>query len=237
MMRGRFMIIEGMDGAGKGTITEFIRDELRLQNVPTCDARAFEKKYGMLPSVDDLGGARVCFTAEPTFSTVGRAIRERLIASDSAFHPFTIANAYGVDREILYKDLLLPARERGIHIVQERGVVSSLIFQTMDTGMTVDAIAAIPGNTFSLQHPPSHLVIMTVHPKLAAERLKIRAKQDDSMYETEEFQAKLFEQYRAEWLRKMFEDCGARVLYFDSSGTMDETVAFAKTLVVDLLHA
>lgn len=236
MSAGNFMMIEGMDGAGKGTIADILRDELHARKIPTFDVRAFEKDHETLPSLADLGAARVCFTAEPTFSMVGKAIRERLIATDSEFHPLTIAHAYGVDREVLYKSLLLPAREKGMHIVQERGVVSSLVFQSLYGRLTKEIISAIPGNAFCLGHAPTHLVIATVQPKLAVQRVRMRAKQDDSMFETEEVQAKIFEEYRAPWLRDMFEQRGTRVLYFDSSGSMDETVAFAKTLVHDLLY-
>lgn len=230
-------MIEGMDGAGKGTIVDTMVKELEARGKSVFDIRKFEKEHHHRPSFTDVESSAICVAAEPTLSGIGQDIREHLIRSETDYVPLSIAHAYAVDREILYRELLVPARLRGIHCIEERGVVSSLVFQAIYGSLPLADIAALPGNAFALLNPPDVLVIVTVDPKRAVERSVLREKSDHALFEREEFQRLVRQAYLAPELRTMFEERGTKVFTFDTGGDISETRTFAKSLANDILAA
>jgi len=98
-----FIVIEGIDGCGKGTQAKLLFDHL-----------------------SDLG-KEVLLTAEPTRGPLGKMIREHL--SDPYFDDESLALLFAADRiEHLEKEVR-PAMEDGKIVISDRYVYSSVAYQ------------------------------------------------------------------------------------------------------------
>jgi dTMP kinase len=108
-MRGRFIVIEGMDGAGTTTQTRLLRSH-------------FEKM-----------GRRVHATSEPTSQAVGRVIRTLLSGHVESKHLMaTLALLFAADRLIHFDDEIGPKLVDGVDVICDRYVLSSLVYQGLD---------------------------------------------------------------------------------------------------------
>ena len=98
-----FIVIEGIDGCGKGTQAKLLFDHLK-----------------------DLG-KEVLLTAEPTKGPLGKMIREHL--SDPFLDDESLALLFAADRiEHLEKEVR-PALEAGKIVISDRYVYSSVAYQ------------------------------------------------------------------------------------------------------------
>ena len=213
----RFVVVEGMDGAGKGTAIAALREWAKGKMV--CDAREYWKTHGKHPPI---GEYDVLLTAEPTYIGEGKRLREELIQHGTTASPFEIAQAFSEDRKALYKKFVLPALKEGKYVFQERSVVSSLVYQVlMENGYTLHHLMQLPGNRFCLEHPPGLLIIMTCDPEVVMERLNKRAtKQDNAIFEQLEFQRRVRLAYLSEWLKELFPEAKTVVVHVDTNPPM-----------------
>ena len=127
-------------------------------------------------------------------------------------------------------------KESGKWIFQERGVISSIVYQPLmgDKGIDLNFVLNLEGNKFCLEHAPDLLVIMVVKPEVVIERLKDREKKDDAMFEKLEFQKKIEKVYESEWLKQEFESRGSKVVYLDSNPP--KTVEDTKKKIIELFE-
>lgn len=103
MSSGAFIVLEGLDGAGKTTIAK--------------------KLCGDLEKI----GLGVLYTYEPTDSEVVRAVRDQY----SAFRdPYVDALAFALDRLIHVKRDILPALNKGLVVISDRYYYSSVAYQS-----------------------------------------------------------------------------------------------------------
>lgn len=113
MKRGRFFVLEGIDGSGTTTQAALLAEALR--------ARGYE----------------VVLTHEPTDRAVGAQIRaalqRRLTLSSGepvALPPESLALLFAADRLDHLANVVEPALERGAIVVSDRYVLSSLVYQS-----------------------------------------------------------------------------------------------------------
>jgi thymidylate kinase len=128
----------------------------------------------------------------------------------------SLAHAFSLDREILYKRVMIPALQSGLYIFQERGVVSSLVYQPVQERIQLSELLRLAGNKLALQYAPHLLIIATVKPETVVKRLGTREKKDNSIFDTLSFQRRLDERYRSDWLKLLFERHGSKVEYLDT---------------------
>ena len=220
-LSGKFVMVDGLDGSGKGVIVNGLKKWAEKKNLRIFDLRKHCKEHLNLPEPEDLLGYDVILSAEPTYSHIGRAIREELIKnSDSRkYSGLTTAHAFALDRKILYKKLIVPALKAGMHVFQERGVITSLVYQPMQMeDLPVGEIMDLPGNRFAMDNAPHLLIVTMLSAEEAMSRLNKRDnKQDDAIFEKLEFQQKVKDRYTSDWLRDLFKRHGSRVHYFDTS--------------------
>ena len=105
--KGIFIAFEGLDGAGSSTQAEMLRDYL--------------KRFGVKPHL----------TKEPTNNLIGGLIRGALTkewkASNMCFQLlFSADRAHHLDREIL------PALEKGLVVITDRYLFSTIAFGSLD---------------------------------------------------------------------------------------------------------
>lgn len=183
-----FIMIDGIDGSGKSTIIKIWKEMLQ-EKYKCFDITAFSKEHHRLPTLEEIEDAKIVFSGEPTHVWVGAAIRYELIQKNRPYTNQTIAEAFSLDREILYTRLLIPLREKGIHIIQDRGVSTSLCYQSLGKEkLSLETIANLKGNALTLKHAPDHLVICDLDIETAISRLSDRSEKDDNAtFEQHEF--------------------------------------------------
>lgn len=230
-------MVDGIDGSGKRTIVEAMRDQLIATGATCFDIGEWCKSHHELPSSEAMAQARVVIGVEPTYAWTGAAIRQEMVRSGNDYRTADIAAAFSLDRLVLYKRCYLPARERGATILAERGVSSSLVYQpAADPSITLEHELSLSGNALAMEHAPDHLVIALLDPKIAMERLARRSqKQDKHIYEKEAFLRTLHERYQSDWFKKLFTDRGTHVHFLDTSPSIEEVRTAARALLMQLV--
>ncbi|OGL79809.1 hypothetical protein A3F28_00655 [Candidatus Uhrbacteria bacterium RIFCSPHIGHO2_12_FULL_57_11] len=226
-----FIVVDGIDGSGKGTIVDAMAAALDRAGKRVFDLRAYEKKHGSLPTANDLKKYDVIVSAEPTHAWIGAAIREEMVRSHD-YSADSMVDAFALDREVLYRRLLIPLRKMGKFIIQERGLSTTLAYQLVQ-GATISNILRRPGNALAIKHSPDVLILAILKPEVALRRLASRTgKQDKAIFEKKAFLTKLARRYASPSFRRLFTSRGTRVVSFDTSAPM----AVMKKQAVRLLN-
>lgn len=229
-MKGKLVMVDGLDGSGKGVVIDAIAEWCSESGKRVLDLREYCVEKNTFPQPEELHNYDIILSAEPSFCYIGKGIREELVKADGRkYSAMSLAHAFALDREILYKRVLLPALHLGINVFQERGVVSSLVYQPVQERIQLSELLKMPGNKLAVDNAPSMLMITTVSPETVVRRLGAREKKDNSIFDTLSFQRKIDERYRSEWLKRLFENSGSKVIYLDTDEpkTVDETKAAA----------
>lgn len=144
-LTGRFITLEGGDGAGKTTQAELLEEWLRAR------------------------GLEVVRTREPGGTSLGRQLRELLLHGDEPIDPRAEALLYAADRAQHVAQVVRPALERGAIVVQDRYIDSSLAYQGAGRVLKVDDVRRLSSwASGGLQ--PDLTVLLDVSPELAVER-------------------------------------------------------------------
>ena len=110
---GKFITLEGIDGAGKSTHLQWLEKQLRAQ------------------------GKTVLATREPGGTRLGEALRQLLLDTSQAMHAETEALLmFAARREHLDK-VILPALERGDWVISDRFTDASFAYQGGGRGLTI----------------------------------------------------------------------------------------------------
>lgn len=104
---GKFIVIEGIDGAGTTTMTHQVAGALRRS------------------------GLRVIETAEPTRANVGRLLR-RVITKDEQISNNASALLFAADRIYHDETFITPHIASGAWVICDRYLLSSLVYQALD---------------------------------------------------------------------------------------------------------
>lgn len=226
-----FLMVDGLDGSGKGVVIDALKGYFESQDKKIFDLREYWKEHNDIPELADVMKYDVICSAEPTFSMVGKVIREEIVRDNKRkYSGISTAHAFSLDREILYKKLLIPARKVGKIILQERGVVTSVIYQPIQLErINLKEIINLPGNRLALKHAPDILIIIKVEPSEVIRRLDKRHKKDHAIFENLLFQRMVETRYESDWLRKLFESNRSKVIYLDTNPprTEEDTVSNA----------
>ena len=124
--RGRFVVLEGIDGCGKTTQIEALADWL--------------PGSGLLPP-----GARLIRTREPGATPLGTALRHLLLHPDEAHAPCPAAELllYAADRAQHVQTVILPALAAGHWVLSDRFVGSTAAYQGHGRGLDASLIAQL----------------------------------------------------------------------------------------------
>lgn len=206
--RGRFVVVEGLDGAGTTTQARLLGERLRA------------------------AGRRVHVTAEPSGGPAGVLVRQVLQrrvtgAGGAAFDPSALALLFAADRLDHVAAEVTPRLAAGEDVVSDRYTLSSLAYQGLTTGSPgwVEAI-----NSRALA--PDVTVFLRVRPGLALGRRKAAATTPE-LYEVAAFQRRVARSYERAIAR--LRDAGQRVEILDGEAPV-EAVAAAIGRLVDGLR-
>ncbi|HDD42429.1 MAG TPA: dTMP kinase [Nitrososphaeria archaeon] len=157
---GLLIALEGIDGAGKTTIAKMIVERL--------DRLGIEARY----------------TMEPTRSLFGRILRD--MALESGVDPRLEALLFAADRIYHLEKVVKPLLARGVIVVSDRYLHSSLAYQSVTTG---DSRWVEELNKFARK--PDLGIYLDVRPSEGLKRLKRRK----TRFEDESFLEKVRRRY------------------------------------------
>ena len=224
--KGILVMVDGIDGSGKGVIVKALADWAKIRQMKIFDLRNYWKEKHTFPEPEEIADYDVIISNEPTFAMVGQAIREEIVRENNRhYSAWSTAQAFSLDREILYRRIIIPALAQGKIIFQERGVTTSIIYQPLqEEPMEPEKIMELPGNKLALEHRPDLLIIAQVDPKEAMARLAERDKKDNSIFEKLPFLEKIAERYVSPWFQELMEKRGSKLVYLKTDKTVYDTI-------------
>ncbi|MEM4190035.1 MAG: dTMP kinase [Candidatus Caldarchaeum sp.] len=183
MKKGIYIAVEGIDGVGKTTQSKRLVKLLRSKGVETV------------------------LTGEPTSMFVGRLIRKGL-RTGAKFSEEVMALLFAADRLMHAEKVVRPAVKKGLTVVSDRSVVSSLAYQSVSTHRRkwVKTI-----NRFA--EKPDVVVYIRLKPEKALKRI---SKDSVQRYEKLGFLRAVDREYRSVLRR------GWRVVWVNGDGTVEE---------------
>jgi thymidylate kinase len=230
--QGIVIHVDGIDGSGKSTLLNAAKIWAETNGLRVFDVAAWSLDAHRPPTLEEIGDADVLFTCEPTHSWIGRAIRDEMIRTGSSYTARFIAHAYAHDRAVQIERIVRPflADRPGRYVIQDRGFVSSLAYQTLQSErnddpdpITVDWLLGLDGNRIAADTAPDIFVFLELDPNVAMERLSGRTeKNDDAIFEHHEFQSLLAERYRDPRVTDPLLRRGTRIETIDGSGTRED---------------
>ncbi|MDD5086979.1 MAG: hypothetical protein PHV16_04465 [Candidatus Nanoarchaeia archaeon] len=217
-MHKNFVMVDGLDGSGKGVIVNALRKWAEEKNLNILDLKDFCDENKRLPKPNEITDYDAIISCEMTNCWIGSALREEIVRNNKRdYSILSTAQAFALDREILYKRVLIPALKQGKYVFQKRGVISSIVYQPLQGSIALSEIMKMPGNRLAIQNAPGLLLIAVVAPETVMYRLKQREKQDSAIFEEINFQRKLEQRYNSQWLKNLFENHGSKVIYIDTN--------------------
>lgn len=191
---GRFLVLEGLDGAGTTTQARLLGERLRA------------------------AGRSAHVTAEPSGGPVGALIRQvltRRIGGDaSGFDPAALALLFAADRRDHLAVEIAPKLARGVDVISDWYALSSLAYQGAALGDMAWVHAVNREAT-----APTLTVFLRVRPAVALRRRRA-ASLDREIYEVDAFQRRVARSYRAALSR--LRDAGERVVELDGERPVAE---------------
>jgi dTMP kinase len=199
-MTGKLIVLEGIDGAG--TTTQAVRL-----------GRHF--------------GERLHVTREPSDGPAGLLIRQILRGEHQPFDHAALACLFAGDRVDHLKREILPHLEKGVHVLSDRYVISSYVYQSL----FVDEEFVRTVNRFA--RPADLTLLLDVPVQIALDRRQTRGMPDE-LFDPIDFQRRVASEYsrEAERLRER-----EKVRVVDGTLGADEVFAVVKAEVEALIGA
>ncbi|MBI3915811.1 MAG: dTMP kinase [Betaproteobacteria bacterium] len=205
MMSGKFITLEGMDGAGKSTHLAGLAQVLREH------------------------GLTVRTTREPGGTALGEKLRQLLLDRDQRLHPETETLLMFAARHEHLDKIIRPALAAGAWVLCDRFTDATFAYQSGGSGVPWARIEALE-RWVHADLQPDLTVYLDVPPELGrARRDRIKAP-DRFEQEAEAF----FERVRAAYLRRARE-APARIRVIDASATIPEIARRLENMLDELI--
>jgi len=233
-----FIMLDAIDGGGKGTVIKAWKEYIASAGNPLFDLKEYWEQNNAYPDVHELRSYDFVFTAEPTSIGIGKVIREELIRQGAHYPPEAVAQAYALDRLILYEKIIIPLLNQDKFIIQDRGFSTSLAYQNaQNRELTFEKLLAMTGNALALKHRPDYLILLTTEPEEAMRRLDARKdKKDNAIFENLDFQKKAAATFKSPGYREIFTQVGTKILYLSTMDEIDIIEQKAKDLLAGIIN-
>lgn len=208
MARGRFITLEGPEGAGKSTHLKRLAERLEAQ------------------------GIKVLTTREPGGTKLGEAVRGILQFNTAGEAPVPASELllFLASRAQLVETVIRPALEAGIWVLSDRFCDSTFAYQGYGRGMDVEKLKTL--NAFATSDlMPDRTILLDISQEESRMRLRDRKGPTDRFeQERDTFHLRLAEGFRA-----LAEQEPERIRRIESSGTQDETAEAIWQAVLPLI--
>lgn len=151
-MKGRFITLEGPEGAGKSTLAKSLAEKLRQQNID------------------------VVLTREPGDGAIGPKIREALLEGES-LDPWTELFLFLADRSQHVLTVIQPALEQGKWVICDRFADSTNVYQGHARGLPLPELYHLNLLATHGVHPGATL-LLDLDPEVGLARLKDKNRLD-----------------------------------------------------------
>lgn len=199
--QGRFIVLEGPDGAGKSAQATLLAERLAGR------------------------GYVVTFTREPGGTRLGEQVRQVLLdPSDVARGPIADALLFNAARSQLVAEVIRPALERGDIVICDRYATSTMAYQGYGSGVDRDVLAAIQTwATGGLQ--PDLVVVIDVPVEVGLARRDAGRAEELTRFEDGERHDLAFHQRVRAGYHEMAAADPDRWAIIDGSGSLEEVAA------------
>ncbi len=179
MIEGKFIVLEGVDGAGTTTHTKLLADALRARGLP------------------------IYITREPSDGPIGMMLRQ--IITNRIVVPglngprppawTTMALLFAADRMDHLESTIIPNLMDGVTVISDRYDYSSVAYQSLPSNGADDAVQWVRELNRHARRPDL-TIVLDVPADVAAKRRHARLGHARDIFEHEEMQQKLGEFYR-----------------------------------------
>ena len=202
MSKGRFITIDGVEGAGKSTQIDLICSYLQRK------------------------GIDIVRTREPGGTDVGEKIRSVLLDVDNQeMHSDTELLLMFSSRNELIQNKIIPALNNGSWVVSDRFTDASFAYQGGGRMLNLDRIAKLEEWVLG-DFKPDLTLLLDINVELGMMRIEARAAKDRIELEERAF----FERVRSVFISRS-EAFPERIKLIDASGTIDDIHEKIKLLV------
>ncbi len=192
MKRGKFITLEGMDGAGKST------------------------HLAWLPAFLEARGVRVRLTREPGGTPMGEKLRELMLDKNQQLHADTEALLMFASRREHLDKVILPALNSGEWVLCDRFTDATFAYQSGGSGLAWERIAVLENWTQGGLQPD-----LTLYFDVPAEVGKARTSVARAPDRFEQEGKTFFERVREAYLHRVREN-PARMHLIDGTAALDE---------------
>lgn len=172
-MKAKFITLDGIDGAGKSTNLNTIRNWFEKHQLP------------------------VLFTREPGGTPIGEALRELLLNPSTHANARTETLMIFAARQQHLDEVIKPALEKGIHVVSDRFTDATFAYQGGGRGLPLTDITILE-NWVQQGFQPDLTLLLDVPLTVAQQRLSQNSHSD----RFEQLDAAFFEHTRAVYLER-----------------------------------
>ncbi|MBQ6450254.1 dTMP kinase [bacterium] len=202
-MRGRLISFEGIDGAGKTTQVQLLRDYLQKR------------------------GEQVLLTREPGGTYIAEQIRQILLdPQNKGMDELTQVLLFQAARAQIYREVVLPALERGTSVIMDRSRDSSVVYQGIAGGMGREMIERL-NDVSTRQTIPDITFLLDVPVKIGKLR---REGEEPDLIELQK--NSFFQKVRRGYLQLYEEDTTGRIKKIDAT----KPIAHIAAQIVKLLE-
>jgi len=231
--KGLFVVVDGLDGIGKGEIERAIIDYEQKLGLAVFDSISFSRAHSKgLPELKDFWNPPethydLIMNAEPTYAGIGHTIREEITKKGNNYDYHSQIQAYSLDRLVSMTRIVIPALQKDLTVFQSRCLAATLCYQLLkaeqesyDRDIIIKQILNEEGNKLQLEWAPDLLIIPTIKDinelMNRLEKRKEYKKDDNSIFDNLNFQSKLAKYFEDPWLKKLFESHSTKVEYIDA---------------------
>lgn len=196
MQKGKFITIDGVEGAGKSTQINFIYDYLKVK------------------------GINVVLTREPGGTDLGEDIRKILLSTEikSMHSDSELLLMFAARNEHIHHKII-PALERGDWVLSDRFTDASYAYQGGGRGLDIKRIEQLE-NWVLQDFTPDMTLLLDIPIELGMSRVELRGKKDRIELEAMDF----FERVRQAYIARS-KKYPQRIKLIDSSSTREHTSA------------
>ena len=205
MERGKFITIDGVEGAGKSTQIEFICEYLKAE------------------------GVNVILTREPGGTDIGEKIRTLLLSNSTGkMHADTELMLMFAARNEHIQNKIMPALKQGDWVLSDRFTDASYAYQGGGRGLDVGRIAQLE-HWVSQDFTADMTLLLDVPVEIGMSRVESRGKKDRIELEATDF----FNRVRQAYIDRS-EQFPERIKLIDSSQTVEHTKQQIKVILDSL---